>query len=367
MTRVLVNPLDWGLGHATRCVPLVHELLRQGCDVILGSTGLQRAFFSNEFPELPQIAAPSYQIQYPSQGWQMPLWILREAPRLRKLQQTEHLWTEQTCKKHGIQWVISDNRFGCYSKVVHSTYITHQNRIAFPSPFRRLESWGERWHHKQQRNFQEVWIPDFQGENNLAGSLSQSGIIPGFHHHIGPLTRFAKATEIDRQTNKRLGQILALLSGPEPQRTLLEKRIISVLSQGPNSFVILQGKPGTTPQMDLPAHGRIYSHLPSAELRELILQSEYILCRSGYSTLMDLQALGSKAVLIPTPGQTEQELLGRHLRSSGQCGLLTQQKLSLQTLQQELGHAHGFATCSSQTELLSSTITQTLQKINTHA
>jgi len=362
MTRVLVNPLDWGLGHATRCVPLVHELLRQGCEVFLGSTGLQRAFFSSEFPSLTQIEAPSYQIHYPAQGWQMPFWLMSQLPRLRKLQNTEHLWTEKICREYDIQWVISDNRFGCYSHRVYSTYLTHQNHIVFPSPFRRLEICGETWHRRQQRHFQEVWIPDFCGEGNLAGILSQAGLTPGFHHHIGPLTRFAPATPAERLQAPTLS-LLVMLSGPEPQRTLFEHSVLRILSTWQSPCALLQGKPGQAVPTQVPAQVQIYSHLPTPELRKLILQSSFVLCRSGYSTLMDLQALGSKAILVPTPGQTEQELLGRHLQADKQCGLVWQNELSVEALKRAMSQSQGFKAPASATNLLSSAISQTLHNI----
>jgi len=360
--RVLLCPLDWGLGHATRCVPIVRELLRQGCEVILGTTGIQEHFFRTEFPALEQVACPSYKILYPEKGWHMPFWLLREAPRLRQVIRAEQLWTEKVVNSHAINLVISDNRFGCYSHKVPSLYITHQMRIAFPPMFRRLERLGERYHNLLQKPFAQVWIPDLAGEENLGGRLSHSKIDAKKHFFVGPLTRFAAKRASENAIAQDI-DLLALISGPEPQRSLFESKIQLVCAEYPGSTVLVQGKPGHTASEPVNAKQKIYAHLPSEELRQLILRSKLVLCRSGYSTLMDLQALGAKAVLVPTPGQTEQEYLAESLRHKGFCGSMLQEKLNLVNLLAESKHAQGFQTGHSSENLLETAVTQALSLI----
>ncbi|HSQ42213.1 MAG TPA: glycosyltransferase [Fibrobacteraceae bacterium] len=342
--HILVCPLDWGLGHTTRCVPLIHELLRQGCQVLLGATESQKDFLSAEFPELPQVAAPPYRILYPEHGFLMPFWLLRETPRIRRLVAAEQLWTEEICKKHHINLVISDNRFGCFARGIPSIYMTHQVRIAFPPPFRAFESLGIHLHRRLQRPFREIWIPDLAENGGLAGHMSHDGLIQGKHFFIGPLTRFPTATPEELAIPKKV-DILALLSGPEPQRSFLETKLVSLLERQRGNNVLVRGRPDQQGEKHPPLRTtslQIHSHLPSAELRKLILQSRLVVCRSGYSTLMDLQALGAKAILVPTPGQTEQEALARDLHRRGLCGLIHQHSLSSNQITRQIHRAHGW-------------------------
>jgi len=360
--KILLCPLDWGLGHASRCVPIIRALLERGCEVLLGTAGIQEAFYAKEFPDLAQVPAPPYNIRYPEHGWQMPLWLIREAPRLRRLVSAEQRWTENICAQHGITLVISDNRFGCFSRKVPSIYITHQVRIAFPKPFHIFEKLGEALHLRIQRQFKKVWIPDWQNEDNLAGRLSHSGIVDGLHQFIGPLTRFAPATALEKMANKDC-DLLILLSGPEPQRSLIEGLTLNMLENRPERVILIQGRPGlTAPQSHLP-NVKILPHASTDDLRAMILSSQMILCRSGYSTLMDLQVLGAKAVLVPTPGQTEQECLAADLRKKGTCGALKQSQLSWPNLRAEECHAHGFLDVRDSSTLLQDAI-QTALNLN---
>lgn len=336
--RVLVCPLDWGLGHATRCVPVIREFLAQGADVVLGTTGLQVAFFQAEFPGLLQIPCPSYQIRYPSCGWMMPFWLGKEAPRLFRLISQEQEWAEQACHTHGIHLLLSDNRFGCYSRHIPSIYITHQVRIPFATPFQHFEFLGEWLHARLQKPFREVWIPDCEGPQNLGTRMSHSGIISGKHRFVGPLTRFVPSAE----RPEKQYECLVLLSGPEPQRSVLEAKILSVLSGIPGRKILVQGRPGCEPSSHSMPDLEIHSHLESSKLQQAILASKWVLCRSGYSSLMDLQALGAKAVLIPTPGQTEQELLAHDLRKKRVCGALNQADITLEAIRHEAATALGF-------------------------
>lgn len=357
--RILVCPLDWGLGHATRCVPLIREFQAQGAEVLVATTGLQVAFFEQECPELKQIRAISYQIRYPKHGWLMPFWLLQELPRLRKLIREEQHWADLVCKDHNIDLIVSDNRFGCYSRSVPSIYITHQVRIPFQTPFQPLEFLGQSLHAYFQKSFQEVWIPDTPDYPGLGGRMSHYGLKANKHRHIGSLTRFQPLkTPIQKQF-----RWLAMLSGPEPQRSLLESKILDAFLTMPGPKVLVQGKPGCSPLTHNVPELQVFSHLKSDELRATILASEVILCRSGYSSLMDLQTLQAKAVLIPTPGQTEQESLAKSLHDSGICGFVPQGRISASTINQAAGQAQGFTLPSSHSTLLQQAVHSALQRL----
>jgi len=328
--RTIVCPLDWGLGHATRCVPLIRELLRQGSEVEIGCCDSQKAFFSLEFPELVLHEAPSYQIRYPTQGWQMPFWLLCEFPRLRHLIRTEQLWLEELCKKRSITHVISDNRFGCFSKRLPSVYMTHQLRIAFPDPLTFCEKAGVRWHASWQKHYRETWIPDYAEAPGLAGKLSHTDTSLPLRY-LGPLSRFTPTPEPVSPSSSML-DILALISGPEPQRTLFEKKILTLLAQIEGKHALVRGLPGSVSKLEGPEHVIIANHLNTPELQKMIANSRTILCRPGYSTLMDLALFGSHTLLIPTPGQTEQEYLAKNLAAAQQANCITQNKLNRESI-----------------------------------
>jgi hypothetical protein len=328
---------------------------------MLGTTGIQEHFFRDEFPDLQQVAAPSYKILYPQQGWQMPFWLLREAPRLRQVIQAEQQWTERICQEFGIQLVISDNRFGCFAHNIPSVYITHQLRIAFPRMFRSFERIGERFHRRLQNPFAQVWVPDSEGDDNLGGRLSHTRALAHKVRYLGPLTRFATRNLSEQNLSQDI-DLLALISGPEPQRSLFEEKIQALCKAYPGKVVLVQGKPGAE-QCQANSRLEIHSHLPSEQLRQVILRSKLVLCRSGYSTLMDLQTLGAKAVLVPTPGQTEQEYLASSLRQKGFCGAMAQEQMSLERLREESRHAHGFRPPTPQNTALQNVVANTLARI----
>jgi len=312
MEKIIISPLDWGLGHATRCTPIIRSYLEQGAEVEIASALSHRNFFAQEFPNLVWHEAPAYDIKYPNYGWQMPFWIFGQMPRIKKIMKEEHKWLNSMHEKQKYTLAISDNRFGFFCKKIKSIYITHQLRIAFPKPFTSFEKIGENWHKNIMKNFDEIWVPDYEEFPGLAGKLSHPSYTDKRIKYIGPLSRLNLTTSVpDKKYD-----ILALISGPEPHRSNFEKYAIKYLSEKPGNHCLVRGLPNETeiPNLSFP----VFNHLGAIELREKILESRVVLCRSGYSTIMDLELLKAKAVFVPTPGQTEQEYLGsiNKLRSS---------------------------------------------------
>jgi predicted glycosyltransferase len=320
--KVIVCPLDWGLGHATRCVPIIRELMAQGSAVEIGCCASQKKFFQLEFPGMVLHEAPSYNIRYPEKGWQMPFWLLAELPRLRRVIREEQRWIESLCVERHATHVLSDNRFGCYSRRVPSVYMTHQLRIAFPAPFHIFEALGEFWHARQQAPFREIWVPDVAEYPGLSGKLGHLHGTRDKIRYIGPLSRFQATSTIPDGPKP---DILALLSGPEPQRSLFERLLLEALPQLPGQHIMVRGLPGAPPPPDTGTPDlQIVNHLPTPDLQGLVQRSRHIICRPGYSTLMDLAVLGACPILVPTPGQTEQIYLGQTLARQGQAAYLAQ-------------------------------------------
>ncbi|MCL2284325.1 MAG: hypothetical protein FWC26_13495 [Fibromonadales bacterium] len=307
--KIIISPLDWGLGHATRCVPIIRSYLEQGAEVEIASAAAHKKFFAQEFPDLAWHEAPAYKTKYPKYGWQMFFWLCREFSFIRRVMQEENKWLADLCERKKYTLIISDNRFGFFNKKVKSIYITHQLRISFPPPFAIFEKIGEKLHKSIMKNFDEIWVPDYEEFPGLAGKLSHPSYKSEKIKYIGPISRLANSQLSTLNSQLKTIDTLALISGPEPHRSFFEKYAIKFLTKNPGNHCMVRGLPEETSVPDLPF--QVFNHLPADELREKILASRVILCRSGYSTIMDLHLLNAKAIFVPTPGQTEQIYLAK--------------------------------------------------------
>ncbi len=301
--NILICPLDWGLGHAARCVPIIRAMLGSGLNVIIAADGRPYDFLKIEFPELHHLRLPGCRVKYPESG-SMALKMLCQAPGIVTGIIRERRILRDIVDRYKIDFVISDNRFGLWSRAVPSVYITHQIMVKCPAGLRFLEPLLYRLHSWFINRYTECWIPDFEGEPNLSGDLTHSYPLPGNTRFIGPLSRFSMNEE-----GEPLNDLLVILSGPEPQRSILERIVLTQVKNSPLKVLIARGKTEEAEETAVTEDVRMVSHLETEELNRAILSSRQVLARAGYSTIMDLALLGKKAILIPTPGQTEQEYL----------------------------------------------------------
>ena len=321
--KVLVAPLDWGLGHATRCIPLIRELLQQGCNVVLAASGKGKALLQQEFPGLPMLDLPGYDIEYASTAWGLAVKIVAQIPKLLSAIKEEQAWLEKVVAEEGIHAVISDNRYGLNHPTVPCIFLTHQ--LCIKAPLQFAEDLLQNLAYDYINRFTECWVPDEESENNLAGDLSHPQNLPEIPvQYIGPLTRFQSS---NAEAND--GPLLLLLSGPEPQRTLLEERFLEDLQAYHSPVVLVRGLPGEAEPLAVTDNVTVYNHLPAAELEQKIREAAMVISRCGYSTVMDLAALQKHSILIPTPGQTEQEYLARHLMQKNLAFCVEQKKFRL--------------------------------------
>lgn len=299
--RILVAPLDWGLGHAARCVPVIRTLLEQDAVPIIGADKGPLALLHDEFPDLEHVQLPGMEIRYAagaSQAWAMA----RQLPRMVLQVREEHRLFNRIRQQLRLEAVISDQRFGIRAHDLPSVLITHQ---VFPfSPF--AQSNARRINRRHTDRFDRCWIPDHRQAPGLAGDLSHGEHLPQQARYIDPLSRFAK---IPAETGHATWRTVSVISGPEPQRTLFEQVVIQQLRSIEGRHLIVTGQPGMASQRD--GSIEIVGHLPAAKLQAALASADLIISRTGYSTLMDLEALGRSALLVPTPGQPEQEYLGR--------------------------------------------------------
>lgn len=305
--NILIAPLNWGLGHATRCIPLIRKFQKEGHRVTIVAEGFPARLLSEEFPELNLLELPSYSIGY-SAGRSQVGAMLKSLPAIFTGIVNEHRWLNKLIRREQVDMIVSDNRFGMWNRKIRSVYISHQLMIKMPTALKWLEPVAWLVHRWFIHQYHECWIPDYQIEPSLSGDLSHRYPLPRNARFIGPLSRFTKK----EQANSEFKTVI-LISGPEPQRTLFEQEQTALAALYPAPVLMIRGLPGTT-KSTTKEELTIIPHLATSLLASYLTGAETIICRSGYSTLMDLEALGclEKAVLHPTPGQTEQEYLAEY-------------------------------------------------------
>ena len=334
--KVLIAPLDWGLGHATRCIPIIRYLLEKNCEVIIGADGRPLQLLQKEFPSCEFVLIRGYNISYPTNRY-MALSMALQIPKILSGIKREHEGLKKIIKEKKINGVISDNRFGLWSREVPCVFITHQLMVKSPV--------GEKYIHRLNKNYiskySECWAPDIAGEDNLSGDLSHTFPLPKNVKYIGVLSRFKIPIDPHLQVGDK-HNILVLISGPEPQRTLFEKKIVEQTYPLEKKVLIVQGIPEKNERRKISENVEIVSYLVSEELQKEIISSEIILSRPGYSTVMDLAALGKKAIFVPTPGQTEQEYLAQYFSEKKIAYTVSQKKVDLETALKESKKYSGF-------------------------
>ncbi|NJN35038.1 MAG: UDP-N-acetylglucosamine--N-acetylmuramyl-(pentapeptide) pyrophosphoryl-undecaprenol N-acetylglucosamine transferase [Saprospiraceae bacterium] len=364
---VVIAPLNWGLGHATRTMPIIDALLAQGARVILASDGAALSLLQSEYPHLEIYELPAYNIRYPFSS--MVLSIGVQMPKILRGCLGEYFWLKKFAKQHKIDVVISDNRFGFFHPKIHSIFMTHQVNLLIHNSF--LQKIANAVNHFFIKKFDALWIPDFENEPNLAGQLSH-GIMPikrGDKHwsvqYVGSLSRFNHILKKKSSVFfEEKYTALVVLSGPEPQRTILEEKIVAqfkeIALQFPSAKVVLVRGLKDAPPIDA-GKLTVFDFLTADTLFELIMSSEVVVCRSGYSSVMDLAALGKRAILIPTPGQTEQEYLAQKLHRAGIFLCQKQSDLDLFEAFEQLKNYSGFGKMQPTNERLSELITELLK------
>lgn len=302
--RILIAPLNWGLGHATRCIPIIHELIKHEYEPIIASDGSSLLLLKKEFPELIHLELPSYNIEYSEQGQSLKWKLIKNIPSIFKTIKVEKEATEQIIKKYHISGIISDNRLGVYNKQIPSVYITHQLRVLSGNT-----TWfTSKIHQYIIKRFDVCWIPDAKDEPNFTGRLGHIKHAPIPLKYIGATSRFKK--------NKLplANDLLVLLSGPEPQRALLEKKLLNELKAFNGKIVFVKGIIEDQQTKIIKNQFTIYNFMQSNELEKSVNESKLVIARSGYTSIMDLAKLGKRSFFIPTPGQFEQDYLAKRLK-----------------------------------------------------
>lgn len=316
--RNLIAVLDWGLGHASRSLALARFLETQGEIVLLASAGAALSFLSKEYPNRHNILPlPPYQIRYQSSNmvWNMA----RQLPHILRTIRSEQQQLQQLLRTHQIDRIISDSRFGAYSKHCPSVFLSHQLHPIFGLPFAQF---GYRY---LLRHFQEFWVPDENSPQRLSGQLSDPDSYKTVHY-IGQLSRLKPDKKQQKTPTEPAYTLVCLLSGPEPQRAYLEAALLAQIQKIPGQHLLIRGLPQNSSDVQQ-GNCRLLAFSDTKATTHYLQKAEIIICRSGYSSLMDLKALGKKAILIPTPGQSEQIYLAQRAKEQGWAVQLTQAAL----------------------------------------
>jgi uncharacterized protein (TIGR00661 family) len=320
--NILVAPLNWGLGHATRCIPIINNLIQFGFNPIIASDGVALALLKREFPQLKAIELPSYQIEYAKKGKNFNWKMVQNSPRMLSAIINEKKVVKSLVKDLKLCGIISDNRLGVRSKKVPSVFITHQLNVISGNL-----SWiTNQLHWKIISKFTQCWVPDFKGKPNLTGKLGHVKNTDFEVIYLGALSRF------EIIPTPIVYDLMILLSGPEPQRSILEEILKNEVSKFNGKVIFVKGIVCGEQQCEEVDNVAFYNFMTASELEIAINQSNMVLCRSGYTTVMDLAKLKKKAFFIPTPGQGEQEYLAERLQKNGLVPYAKQDDFSIENL-----------------------------------
>ena len=320
--NILVAPLNWGLGHATRCIPIIRELEKNGFTPILASDGVALQILQKEFPHLQSLTLPSYEIEYSKNGSDFKWKLIKNSPKMIDAIFTEKKMVKKWITEYNLNGIISDNRLGVYSKKVSSVFITHQLNVLSGKT-----TWiSSKLHQHFIKKFTECWIPDIERMPNLTGKLGHLKKNNLNFTYIGPLSR------LERKNLPIKYDLMVVLSGPEPQRTLLEEKLKKEVLQFQGNVIFIKGI--IEPEQKIQQEGKVtyYNFMLSNEIETAFNESALVLCRSGYTTVMDLAKLGKKAFFIPTPGQFEQEYLAKRFKRNGFAPFAKQENFEISDL-----------------------------------
>jgi len=323
-TRILVAVLNWGLGHASRSIPIIRALKKHN-DVILASTGRSLTLLRDEFPDCEILDFPDYNVKYSRNSLVFFLYLIIQIPRIFVRLLIEHYQTERLVKKHDIDLIFSDNRYGVYSNKIPSFLMTHQLQFKLPILIRCCEFTSVWFNRLAFRKFKHIIVPDIDGSANLTGNLGH----PRAFQNYAKLTYIGFLSSIDKKPSTGPIDILFMISGPEPQRSILEELILKQVESISGRRVVVLGKPGEEKPLSADRTLEIYAHLNRQKMSEYMSCARLIVARAGYSTIMEVVALGKPALFIPTPGQTEQEYLAFRLNKLGYFHCVPQHELNL--------------------------------------
>ena len=321
---ILIAPLNWGLGHATRCIPIIKALQENNYTPIIASDGIALELLRKEFPYLKTLELPSYHIEYAKNGVNFKWKLIKNLPKMLEAIREEKTIVNKWIKKYGIDGIISDNRLGVFSKKIPSVFITHQLNVLTGNT-----TWAtSKIHQHIIKKYAACWVPDVKDELNLTGKLGHLEHTSLPIEYIGPLSRMHKKKSPIQY------DLMIILSGPEPQRGLLEAHLKKEVLRYEGKVIFVKGIIEEDQKKEQIGNVTYYNFMKTRQLEQTFNESQKVLCRSGYTTIMDLIKLNKKAFFIPTPGQYEQLYLAEKLQKERLVPYATQKNFRIEDLAQ---------------------------------
>ena len=321
--RILVAPLNWGIGHATRCIPIINALIEHNFEPVIASDGAALALLKKEFKQVVFIELPAYNVTYSRSKSSFKWRLFRQLPKIKKAILKEHLAIKKIVHDYAIEGIISDNRMGVYCSKIPSVFITHQLNVLSGMTTKLSTS----LHDYYLKKFDECWVPDFENTPNLSGKLGHD-----FTTKLLPIKYIGALSRLEKTLIPSKFDIMVLLSGPEPQRGILEQKLFKELADYNGNILFVKGKIEGEQRIETKQQFTIYNFMTSADLQTALNSCDLVISRSGYTTVMDLAKLGKKAFFIPTPGQFEQEYIAQNLNEQGIIPSCNQKEFSLKQL-----------------------------------
>ena len=327
--NILISPLNWGLGHASRLIPIINFLIENNHNVIIAGNGASLELLRQKFPHLNYYIISAPEMFYGNKKAINIRLIIGFVKQLINIP-LERYKTKKIVNQNQIDIIITDTRPGIFNKKTVNIYITHQINVYLSKRQGIIGKLLTKLHYWIIGKYTYCLVPDISGENSLTGKLSKTDKLKNVHY-IGILSRFESMENGNKKPQKKEIDILCILSGPEPQRSILEQKIIHLLKESNLKTKIIRGIIGSTNKQTI-KNIELFDTINDEELLSLIHNSKLILCRSGYSSLMDLAALNRKALIIPTPGQPEQEYLAQRFKEIYDFKTCNQNNLTLNLL-----------------------------------
>jgi len=332
--RILISPLDWGLGHTSRCIPIIGCIQSLGHIPVVACNQSQRTFIEETFGNIEIIHIDGYEVTYSKWNRFGQIGVLSQLSHINKVIAYEHHWLEQHAELLKLDGIISDNRYGLFHTRIPSVIMTHQLQVQ--TGFGKFaDRTIQKQHYKYLDRFSATWVVDLPGTINLGGKLSHPGQLPSQTTYLGLLSQFEGFA--GRVSGYADDTLLILLSGPEPQRTELSNILWQQVQHHDGKVVFVGGSDKANTPAHIPSHITYHKRLTGKALAMTLQSAAMVICRSGYSTIMDLVALNRRAILIPTPGQTEQSYLGKYLDQKKAFYLAKQNGFDLKTALIEAG------------------------------
>ncbi|MGQ9621135.1 MAG: glycosyltransferase [Bacteroidales bacterium] len=325
--KILVCPLGWGIGHTTRMIPLIRELKTLHNEVLFAGSGWQTEIVRKEINDIPFVYFPGFEIKY-SAILPQYIVIFFYTPLFWYHTIREHIQLNRIIRKYNINIVISDSRLGLWNKKIISVLVTHIIKLPLPKGFRLFEKFLLPLSRAVISRFTFCFIPDFPGEMNLSGNLSHSFRLPLNTRYIGILSRFQQTCQMEEHAERDIF-CTAIMSGPSPQKEILTEKIKDILKKINKKSVIFSGNPDLESCETQEGNVTVVNHLQQDFMLKIIRRSELIISRSGYTTIMELFSIGRSALLVPTPGQAEQEYLASYLCSKSWFRYVRQKDLAV--------------------------------------